>query len=47
MNEVNKTGMRFLCIVCFAALDIEDKMFDNICPYCGSTQKYNLEENEW
>ena len=32
------------CLKCDADLDIEDRIIDNICPYCGTTQKHNKED---
>ena len=57
MNQINETIERvlyfeiywnnnFKCWCCKASLDFEDKFFDNICEYCGSTQGYDKEKYE-
>ena len=44
---MNKTNYSSRCIRCAAALDIEDKIFNNLCQYCGTTQGYNLVDEQW
>ena len=47
INFVVFYNTKLRCWNCFAYLDIEEKIFDNICGYCGSSQRYDREDFEW